>query len=129
MQIITYEDALRALNEAVKDRGYDYVYPREKRGACYNVFEGKPDCIVGWVLIHLGVPIEWFEPDTRDNDDVADTCKNLLAQSMFEFTEDAKRLLADAQHDQDSGSTWGVAVTRAHLGGDWFDNLLHRDAA
>lgn len=130
MRVVTYEETLRALNEAVRERGYNYVYPRNNRGVCYNVFQGKPDCIVGWVMIRLGVPIEWFKEDTRENDNVGDVCRALFFQKMFEFEEAALDLLTDVQISQDSGSTWGVSVTRAHLGEEWYASLyLHRNAA
>lgn len=131
MKTIEYADALRALNEAVKAKGYKYVYPRTERSAnyCYNIWNGQPDCIVGTALVWLGVPIEWFEAEpSRENDDVGDVCKALLLDGKFEFTEDAKDLLGQAQTHQDNGIPWGEAVTLAHLGGLTFENLgLHSD--
>lgn len=130
MRVVTYEETLRALNEVVREKGYKYAYPRERRGACYNVFEGEPDCIVGHVLVRLGVPIEWFDTDSRDNADVGDVCKALYLQDLFEFEEDAKDLLGYSQAAQDNAIPWGEAVTRAHLGDDVFEDLgLMRDAA
>lgn len=130
MRVVTYEETLRALNEAVRDKGYNHVYQRPDGGYCYNVWEGEPHCIVGHVLVRLGVPVEWFEKDNRNIDDVGDVCKNLFLQGLFEFEEEARDLLGDAQVFQDSGDTWGVSVTRAHLGDDWFHALhLHRNAA
>lgn len=128
--VIGYEEVLRGLNEAVKAKGYDYVYPRDERGLCYNVFEGKPDCIVGWVLIWLGVPIEWFGPDNRANDPIDDVCMDLRMEEVVEFTQEARVLMKHAQREQDGGATWGAAVTRAHLGEDWYASLrLHLNAA
>jgi hypothetical protein len=128
--VIGYDDVLRGLNEAVKANGYDYKYPRTERGACYNVFDGKPDCIVGWVMIWLGVPIEWFDTDGRDNADVGEVCKALFLVNDIKFSDEARDLLGWAQTYQDNGSTWGVSVTRAHLGDRWFHSLnLHQDAA
>lgn len=130
MRTITYEDALRALNQAVADKGYDHVYERSWNGYCYNVWEGQPACIVGHALIFLGVPIEWFAKDTRDNDAVGDVCHVLFMEGMFEITDEALHLLGMAQTYQDGGLTWGVSVTRAHLGQEWFDSLnLHSVAA
>lgn len=130
MQTIEYKDALRALNHAVADKGYGHAYERQGGGYCYNVWEGQPACIVGHALIFLGVPIEWFGKDTRDNDAVADVCHVLFMEGMFKITDEALHLLSMAQVYQDGGLTWGVAVTRAHLGQDWFDSLnLHVNAA
>lgn len=129
--VIGYDDVLRALNEAVKAKGYNHVYARHgDEYYCYNVWEGKPDCIVGHALVYLGVPIEWFEVDNRAIDDVGDVCKSLFLQDTFEFTHTARMMLGQVQSDQDGGMTWGEAVTRAHLGEEWFLSLdLHLDAA
>lgn len=130
MHVVEYEEALRGLNEAVKTKGYDYIYPRRERLYCYNVWQGQPDCIVGWVMVWLGVPVEWFEEEHRDTDDVGDTCKALHLEGRFEFTEEARDLLGKVQISQDNGMAWGEAVTRAHLGDEWFASLnLHADVA
>lgn len=131
MRVVTYEETLRALNETVREKGYKHTYQRRGVvGYCYNVWQGQPDCIVGHVLIRLGVPIEWFDVDSRENDGVGDVCKALYLQDLFEFEEDAKDLLGYTQAAQDNGTPWGEAVTRAHLGDDVFESLgLHADVA
>lgn len=130
MQTIEYDDALRALNQAVADKGYGYVYPRDERGGfCYNVWEGNPDCIVGHALSWLGVPVEWFTEARegshwgRENDSAYDVCTTLAVSNMFNLTEEARDLLADVQRLQDEGVPWGEAVTRAHLSTDVFEAL------
>lgn len=130
MQTIEYDDALRALNQAVADKGYGYVYPRDERGGhCYNVWEGNPDCIVGHALVWLGVPVEWFTKAReghlwgRENDSAYDVCTTLAVSNMFNLTEEARDLLADVQRLQDEGVPWGEAVTRAHLSTDVFEAL------
>lgn len=137
MQTITYETALRALNEAVKAKGYNHVYGSGDGnsgdlGGCYNVtLQGEPDCIVGWALIWLGVPAEWFMArDTlegcRRSAAAGPVCRMLKKAGMFEVDEDAQRLFRDAQEYQDTGRPWGLAVTKAHLGEDWFHSLAAR---
>lgn len=129
MRTITYEDALRALNQAVADKGYNHVYERI-HAVCYNVWEGKPDCIVGHALVYLGVPVEWFETDSLCNDGASDVCSALFRDDMFRFDDDAIELFRSAQDSQDNASTWGVSVTRAHLGEEWFASLgLYADVA
>lgn len=128
--VIGYDEVLRGLNEAVKAKGYDYVYPRDERGICFNVFEGEPDCIVGWLLVWLGVPIEWFAVDSRDIDPIRDVCTVLHMEDVAEFTPEARNLMANVQREQDGGATWGASVTRAHIGDDWYARLrLHRNVA
>lgn len=114
MKTITYADALNALNEAVKAKGYDYVYT--KRGNfCYNVFDGNPDCIVGHALVWLGVPVEWFA-DSMLNENATTVCNTLNFRGMFDIEEDAIEFLSEVQVEQDSGTPWGKAVTRVHIG-------------
>lgn len=125
MKTIEYGDALRALNQAVADKGYGYVYPRADRpgGFCYNVWEGNPDCIVGHALVWLGVPVQWFEQGSRANDAAYEACSNLFVSDMFNLTDEARELLGDVQRLQDEGVPWGEAVTRAHLSVDVFEAL------
>jgi hypothetical protein len=118
MQTITYEMALRALNEAVKAKGHDYVYPRAwQSGGCYNVtLDGEPDCIVGWALVWLGVPGEWFLQDTGRRDAGATTACNLLRmEGIFDVTHEAAEFFSQVQRRQDRGASWGEAVTMSHL--------------
>lgn len=122
MKTITREMALSALNEAVKVKGYNYVYERRAGSYCYNVWEGNPDCIVGHALIWLGVPIEWFNEDSRANDPAQEVCSLLGYDDMFDVEPEAIALFNRVQAMQDSGIPWGEAVTRAHLGIDWLDH-------
>lgn len=123
MKTITHDDALRALNEAVKVKGYDFVYDRREGNSCYNVWNGKPDCIVGHALVWLGVPIEWFEEESRANDGAYDVCNALSLDEMFVVGDDALDLFREVQDSQDNQVPWGEAVTRAHLGYDVFMSM------
>lgn len=128
--VIEYSDALRALNEAVKTKGYKYQYERQPGGACSNVRDGEPDCIVGHALVFLGVPVEWF----RENDLVCatavDVCEAINHQDALPlaFQPDAIDLFVDVQVRQDEGMPWGESVTRSHLSEDeWFEFALDQD--
>jgi len=130
MQKITYETALRALNEAVKAKGYNHTYQRSGTYGCYNVtLGGDPDCIVGWALIWLGVPAQWFlerdkeHGDARRGAGAGSVCNMLYRSELLDVDEDAVDLFNSAQARQDQGVTWGEAVTIGHLGGEAFDNL------
>lgn len=132
MRTITYTEALTALNEAVKTKGYKHTYQREGQFAgCYNVtLAGKPDCIVGHALIWLGIPAEWFlesEPeedgDSRRGTSAGQACRLLTDQNLFGFEPSAVDLFIEAQVSQDNGVAWGEAVAKAHLGRDLFDEM------
>lgn len=122
MKRITYADALRGLNEAVRAKGYDYVYER-RSGICWNVFDGNPDCIVGHALVWLGVPVEWFAHGCRENDSACDIRAGLFADGMFDIDADALDLFSYVQAEQDNGSTWGAAVARNHVGEEAYNRM------
>jgi hypothetical protein len=129
MQKITYDDALRALNEAVKAKGYNHVYVREEFGGCYNVtLDGDPDCIVGWALIWLGVPAEWFTGHDpveggRRGAGAGSVCHMLRKDEMLNVTDDAMELFRTVQTRQDTGTAWGAAVTMEHLSPGIFEAM------
>jgi hypothetical protein len=127
MKTVTYEDALRALNEAVKAKGYDYQYPVGDAGGCWNVTEtGEPDCIVGWALVWLGVPAEWFLEGARDDRrgmGAVSVCPLLRNTGVLDITDEAFALFRDAQARQDGGIEWGRSVVQSHLGNDEFQRL------
>jgi hypothetical protein len=133
MQTITYETALRALNEAVKAKGYDHRYEREEFGGCYNVtINGDPDCIVGWALIWLGVPAEWFTgSDPREGDrrgaGAGTVCHMLRKDDMLNVTDAAMELFRRVQARQDAVCAWGEAVTIGHLSPGIFEAMRLRD--
>lgn len=129
MNVIEYADALRALNEAVKTKGYKYVYERAEGGACSNVRGDSPDCIVGYALVFLGVPVEWFEANNLVCSTAADVCEAINHGDALRlvFQPDAIDLFVNVQVQQDNGVPWGEAVTRSHLTEDeWFEFDLDR---
>lgn len=103
--------ALELLDRAVAEKGADFVYERRAL-SCRYAHEGKPDCIVGHVLVYLGVPAERL------------TCIEGMAFDMtilhhveiefgLAFTSKAVMALSIAQSEQDSGTPWALAVAEA----------------
>lgn len=135
MQVITDEAALRALNEAVRVKGHDYVDKQAKIGAtCQNVVrvpgsttEWMPSCIVGTALVWLGVPVEWFPDNDCYSQSIHPVSDKLRAAGLLDIDNQALALFAHAQSLQDSKAAWGDAVVEAHLGVDWFESLDPRD--
>lgn len=132
MQVITYEAALRALNEAVRVKGHDYVDEQAKIGAtCMNVVltDGNwvPSCIVGTALVWLGVPVDWFPANECYSESIHPVSGKLRAAGLLDINSQALALFVHAQGLQDGKATWGDAVVEAHLGVDWFESLDPRD--
>lgn len=122
METITYERALRALNQAVATKGHDYVYRKEEmpEGGCWNVNEDgtEPSCIVGHALAWLGVPLECMTGSVRGASiPVLDS--SLTRRGIIGTSREAVDLLSEAQVNQDKGVSWGESVARAYLGTRW----------
>ena len=109
---ITATTALNLLEEVVREKGGDYVYPNLDR-CIYFDDEGAPSCIVGHVLAKLGA----IEGDLKSKIGPGIKVNEALLTSLIidgiELEEDAMNLLRAAQRKQDEGSTWGAAVSKA----------------
>jgi hypothetical protein len=117
---VTYEVALRALNDAVAMRGPGYVDPGSRYGSCANVTRDEdgmwvPSCIVGTALTLLGVEAAWLG-EWCESDGFESTYEVLKEDGLMTMTEDAYYLFVTAQSEQDHGASWGKAVVVAHLG-------------
>ena len=101
MKHITTADALRALEEAVAEKGEDYRY--DVTDGCVYVEGDQPSCIAGNALARLGVPIEDM---LRFN---AGWGVTSLARELDLSIDDRARAALDiAQELQDEGAPWGV---------------------
>ncbi len=112
MKHISTADALRALEEAVAEKGEDYIYPWtdiDGEDQCaYLDNKGNPSCIAGHALVALGVP-KWLLADHNTGYNVGD----LWSKGLVEMDADAREALQWAQTAQDSGHPWGEALRRA----------------
>lgn len=108
-EVMTEEAVRASLAKAVAERGADFVYePKGKDSrfedsidTCLYQHEGKPDCIVGYVLDDLGVP---YDPKWEgDNADTVLYREGLESQAIRES-------LWSVQSYQDWGEPWGEAV-------------------
>jgi len=120
LPLLTMERTLELLDAAVTERGADFVYPEEWKvpsqifsstpgGDCVYVHDGKPACIVGWVLHTHGVTIEQLRQ--LEGDSVYALLLHL--QPVLEVEPGVGTVLREAQNQQDVGRPWGVAVERA----------------
>lgn len=110
----TVKDALEALDNAVKDRGEDFVYPEEwktKLGSCMYFHGSCPACIVGHVLHQWGLKhdtIAYGEHSTLGEAEAP-----LGGLNTF-LSEGVLEVLTAAQIAQDEDTPWGEAVRQAH---------------
>lgn len=113
---LTREACDKALDELIVEFGEDYVYVTPDDGQCANVEmddDGRwvGSCLIGRMLIKLGLPVEWF---------VENTCNYLsISVLLAEFPNtvsavDETRMYLDRIQDlQDIGKAWGHAVRSA----------------
>lgn len=106
--------AVELLKEVAEERP-DFVYaPPNDQGACVYVHEGEPSCIVGHVLVRMGVPTEHLDFDVPDNIPTAIGLLSRLEETgLVDVNSDDAWVLERAQREQDSGVPWGKAVKMA----------------
>lgn len=121
---ITKADALRALEEAVAERGEDYVYESPKGEECFYQVSGAPSCGVGLALTKLGVTIDDLvaldtgssngkpvsaSPKGQNGDDLG----HVLFDRGIVVDVEAQEVFAAFQYSQDSFDSWGDALNDA----------------
>lgn len=119
---INYARAMELVDQAIEQRGADYVYTNEDGDKavphgfvnCYNWHEDEdgsviPGCIVGTVLHMAGVPLD----EMGKEDGWEDVENNLSHTETLRATRKASKLLEYIQYEQDKGNTWGVSKANA----------------
>lgn len=123
MRIVKYDEALDLLNKAVELKGGDYVYQPNRTDSgpsCLYAKDGQPDCIVGHVLVDLGIPASELEykglgetENTLSFGPIGEIAVTIQYTKGIRFTPKARRLLSIAQSQQDNGVSWGASVGTA----------------
>jgi hypothetical protein len=108
-QRITHEDVLRVMAEVVEEYGQDYVY-QECGEMCVYIKGGKPSCLIGHVLVRLGVDVGFL---TDRNSSRISSHKFSSWGGDLPWTGLATRVMQAAQSIQDTGGTWGRALAAA----------------
>lgn len=115
---ITKRRVKNAMEKAVKVKGPDYVYEKHSDGECnYLEYDGErpvaPSCLVGHALVYLGIPkseiAKWEGSNVNG--------LNLLLDE-YGVPYAVRLALQAAQKEQDSGATWGDALTAFN---NWLD--------
>lgn len=117
MTKFTREEVTAAIEEAVAEKGNDYIYPNYDYGCSYADENGEPSCIVGHVVAKLDP--EKFAA-VVDLEDGPGGSWPVYRRSDYEFQkvvgfgdifdDETIRALSAAQSRQDKGDTWGEAL-------------------
>lgn len=109
-RVIDTAEALELLKAEVADKGEDHTvqchYTAMSKG------ELVPVCIVGHLLVHLGVPIAKLASVNSTRAHVLFTDPAYGMGRYVQFTKGARELISYVQSSQDSRNPWGVAVSR-----------------
>ena len=114
-------EVLTAMKAVVDEVGHDFVYSKTDSGSCqYMHGEEVPGCLIGQVLIKLGAqPRVLFEAErtfmNHNGHGIGiEEFLGILAPTWgtlgYTLTEDAVRVLEEAQNAQDVYNTWGRAL-------------------
>lgn len=112
-KVITADEVLGALLQAVNDKGRDYRY-KDEYSTCVNFdvndVTGKrePRCIAGHAYETLGV-----DQLVSDHGSYGISLREMVDHGAVKIEPSGIRALAVAQEIQDSGGTWGIAYTAA----------------
>ena len=118
MKKITDEQFTKALEAVVKERGEDYTYPREEEnpdywilGSCVYQVEGRPACIIGAAIAHLGGDLAGISSQNTNPG-------KAVKEAGLEVSGSVSNAMSVAQRAQDIGKTWGDAL-RAYYDYFW----------
>lgn len=133
MRALNYDEAVLILDKAVKERGEDWVFPEYNdcptcrvadwedyepcpwhySGGCrYFSDDGEPACLVGYV-IHEAIDHSQLNMMDIEAQQALDALKILNNWGVLSVDERTAELLYKAQQLQDSGVSWGQAVSQA----------------
>lgn len=110
---LTLEKAIELAENAVADRGADYVYtnPEGNRDTCHYIHSkpGEPlvvGCIVGHMLNQLGIDLHAI----NNVADILDVKKGLEEREILTMDRWASAFLSRLQRRQDDGANWLSAL-------------------
>jgi len=123
-------DAIEMIDEVV--RGHEsHVYKKHSGSglSCHYAWDGQPDCIVGHVLVKVGVTVESLEygesrevtPGKYAMGDASEVLELLRKDGIVEFDDDAQMYLTRVQYHQDDETPWGEA---AKLGREYVRGMI-----
>ena len=128
MKTMTYGEVLAILNQAVAERGADWVYPDQvdcpvcidqepcdwhcSEGCRYFTLDKQPCCIVGY-FIDKAIDTSQLDVSILEGEHATNALATLERWEELSLDERTWELLVLAQAHQDSYEPWGKAVVIA----------------
>lgn len=123
---LTLEKAKSLVDEAIEERGKDFVYKRQPDMDCKYVHEGvvwdpeveeyvdddsvlEPGCLVGLALHKAGIPLD--KMSAVEGRPAKDLLASLEQRGYVTFDIEAADFLDAVQKNQDSGYSWSEALS------------------
>jgi hypothetical protein len=125
MKHMTYDEVLAILNQAVAERGADWIYPGHVDcGACrdqkpcdwhceegcrYFTYDKQPCCIVGYFIDKV-IDTSHLDLSVIEGQFAGVALKKLEDWEELSVDDRTKALLIQVQANQDSYKTWGDSL-------------------
>lgn len=106
------------IKSIIDAKGAGHVYKKRITAGCtmgcVYAYDGQPDCIVGYLLAELGVPVADMDYTSVErlsfSDHTISRAEDDIAREYgIEFTSDAIDFLTGIQAMQDAGESWGAS--------------------
>lgn len=118
---------MAAFTRTIAERGINYVYESpsyETTDRCVNIDREKKcgSCLIGTVLVNMGVPIEWFISRGFTDSDA------LRVLGALGFSNEIRASARAAQMCQDDKNDWGMASDKffaTYFDADRMNIIIH----
>lgn len=100
---------VKALIEAVKERGENYVYEHRH---CVYYFDGKPACLIGVALDKVGHTLEEISKIHTNLNLGSNSAGAMSIMGNLGYAEIVCVAAGEAQDIQDDKGTWGQALNQ-----------------
>jgi hypothetical protein len=133
MLYLDFEKAQQLVNEAIAEKGENYVYEKEGNSCHYvhgvtrawdsckedyvSAFDdATTGCLVGHALKLGGVPLEVMGKGMHNDSDAQSLLKKLESTGFITAMDKVRWYLTNLQQSQDLGTPWGRAAEAAARG-------------
>jgi hypothetical protein len=119
-------NVLEKLRETIDRHGGDDVHYQQRakelgmphspsggKTSCIYAYGSKPACLIGCLLVDLGVPVETFDNDLNYSLGVTSLVRRLHERGLLDVDVATVRVLETAQDAQDRDLSWGESYKAA----------------